>query len=101
MGDLDGAGELWPAVLAATRYLERLREQRLAPEFCTPERRACYGLLPESVSHEGYLAHPVHAYWDDFWALRGLGDAADLARALGDEAEAKRLSALRDPIGEC
>ena len=35
------------------------------------ERRACYGLLPESVSHEGYLAQPVHAYWDDFWALRG------------------------------
>jgi hypothetical protein len=41
------------------------------------------GLLPISVSHEGYLAQPVHSYWDDFWALRGMRDAADLARALG------------------
>jgi hypothetical protein len=41
------------------------------------------GLLPISVSHEGYLAQPVHSYWDDFWALRGLRDAADLAKAAG------------------
>ena len=37
--------------------------------------RACWksdGLLPVSVSHEGYLAQPVHSYWDDFWALRGV-----------------------------
>jgi hypothetical protein len=100
-GDQALVAELWPAVLAATRYLEQLRSQRLGPEFCTPERRACHGLLPESASHEGYLAHPVHAYWDDFWAMRGVGDAADLARALGDEGEAKRLAALRDAIGEC
>ena len=40
------------------------------------------GLLPISVSHEGYLAQPVHSYWDDFWALRGLRDAvASRARA--------------------
>ena len=36
--------------------------------------------MPVSVSHEGYLAQPVHSYWDDFWALRGLRDAVDLAR---------------------
>ena len=44
------------------------------------------GLLPISVSHEGYLAQPVHSYWDDFWALRGLQDAVYLARACGREA---------------
>jgi hypothetical protein len=49
----------------------------------------------------GYLAHPVHAYWDDFWALRGLGDAADLAHALGDAAEEKRLREMSEAIGEC
>ena len=43
------------------------------------EHRACFGLLPESVSHEGYLAQPVHSYWDDFWALRGFKDAAFMA----------------------
>ncbi len=47
------------------------------------------GLLPISVSHEGYLAQPVHSYWDDFWALRGLRDAADLARAAGRETSAQ------------
>jgi hypothetical protein len=52
------------------------------------------GLLPISVSHEGYLAQPVHSYWDDFWALRGLRDAADLANAAGHEASAQRWRAL-------
>jgi hypothetical protein len=52
------------------------------------------GLLPISVSHEGYLAQPVHSYWDDFWALRGLNDAADLARALGRNEVAARSAAL-------
>ena len=35
-----------------------------------------YGLLPPSISHEGYSAKPMHSYWDDFWALQGLRDAA-------------------------
>jgi hypothetical protein len=100
-GDRDLAAELWPAVLGATRYLEQLRAQRLGSEFRGSEQRACYGLLPESASHEGYLAHPVHAYWDDFWALRGLGDAADLAHVLGEEAEVKRLREMCDAIGKC
>ncbi len=52
------------------------------------------GLLPVSVSHEGYLAQPVHSYWDDFWALRGLRDAAAMALAAGREASAKTWSAL-------
>jgi hypothetical protein len=52
------------------------------------------GILPISVSHEGYLAQPVHSYWDDFWALRGLRDAVDLARVLGEENLAERWQAL-------
>ena len=52
------------------------------------------GLLPVSVSHEGYLAQPVHSYWDDFWALRGLHDAVELARAAGRESSAERWRAL-------
>ena len=52
------------------------------------------GLLPISVSHEGYLAQPVHSYWDDFWALRGVRDAVAMARELGRESAAQRWSAL-------
>jgi hypothetical protein len=42
--------------------------------------------MPPSISHEGYSAKPVHSYWDDFFALRGLTDAADLAATLGHDA---------------
>lgn len=97
-GDLAFASGLWPAARRAVGYLEALRAQRTTPAFRAPGQRARYGILPESVSHEGYLAQPVHAYWDDFWALRGIGDAAELARALGDEPEARRLAALRDDL---
>jgi hypothetical protein len=52
------------------------------------------GLLPVSVSHEGYLAQPVHSYWDDFWALRGLRDAVSLANAAGRVPSAQKWDAL-------
>ncbi len=65
-------GESWPYIDKAAGCIERLLGED--------------GLLPISVSHEGYLAQPVHSYWDDFWALRGLRDAADLAGKMGREA---------------
>lgn len=89
---------LWPAVARAVGFLERLRETRLSATYDTPEKQAFRGLLPESASHEGYLAHPVHSYWDDFWALRAFADAAYLAGVRGDAAEATRLLALRDAM---
>jgi hypothetical protein len=87
--------ELWPAVQGAVAYLEKLRATRLTPEYETDALRARHGILPESASHEGYLAHPVHAYWDDFWALQGYRDAAAMAATLGEPAEA-RLAAVGD-----
>ncbi len=99
-GDRELLREMWPAVIKAVDYVESLRNTRLGPEFAAGERRACYGLLPESASHEGYLAHPVHAYWDDFWALRGLRDAVAIAEALGDHDQAQRIAALRDAFRE-
>jgi hypothetical protein len=92
--------EMWPAVVKTVECLEKLRNTRLTAEFQTPEKQACYGLLPESASHEGYLAHPVHAYWDDFWALRGLKDATAMAEILGDQIQALRLTGLRDAFQE-
>ncbi|WP_295400953.1 discoidin domain-containing protein [uncultured Thiocystis sp.] len=88
--------ELWPAVLKCVDFLESLRNQRLTPEYRAGEKQVCYGLLPESMSHEGYMAHPVHAYWDDFWAVRGLKDAAEMADLLGERDQAQRIAALRD-----
>jgi hypothetical protein len=95
-GDRQLAAELWPAVCRAVAHLEHLRARRLTDDYRTPERLACFGLLPESVSHEGYLAQPVHAYWDDLWAVRGFKDAAWLAGLLGEDAEQARLTRLCD-----
>jgi len=80
-GDRQFLREVWPAVAKAAACIEGLLESD--------------GLLPISVSHEGYLAQPVHSYWDDFWALRGLEDAADLARMLDGEAGGGEPAALR------
>jgi hypothetical protein len=87
---------MWPHVTKAVAHIDGLRQQRLTEEFKKPEKLLFYGLMPESVSHEGYAAHPVHSYWDDFWVLRGLKDAADLATVLGDARAAARFAGLRD-----
>ncbi len=100
-GDEETVRTLWPSARRAVAYLERLRATRCTPEYRTEARVDRFGLLPESASHEGYLAHPVHAYWDDFWAVRGIGDAADLARVLGDHHEAEALAGLRDDLADC
>lgn len=97
-GDRAFLAEMWPSVRKAVDCIEALRKLRLTPEFQSADKRACYGLLPESASHEGYLAHPVHSYWDDFWALRGLKDAAAMAEILDDPVQARRLAALRDDL---
>jgi hypothetical protein len=86
---------LWPRIERAAAYLDSLRSQRRGAEWRTPARREFFGILPPSISHEGYSAKPMHSYWDDFWALRGYEDAVFLARTLGDTAGARRLEASR------
>ena len=86
----------WDAVRLAVEYIDTLRQQRRTDEFREPAIVELFGLLPESISHEGYSAKPMHSYWDDFWALRGLADAAELARVLGHEQDAVTFAAIRD-----
>lgn len=50
------------------------------------------GLMPISASHEGYLAQPVHSYWDGFWTWRGLRDAVWLAGQLGKKTKWQALT---------
>ena len=94
--DRDFVRRLWPHVEGAVKYLESLRAERTTAEYRAPAKLPYFGLLPESISHEGYSDRPVHSYWDDFWALRGLKDAAALAGEMGEAAEAERWGALRD-----
>jgi len=94
--DVGFLSELWPAVVKTVEYIDFLRRQRLTDAYRTPELRQYYGLVPESASHEGYLGHPVHSYWDDFFTLRGLKDAAAMAVVLGEAEQAANFAALRD-----
>jgi hypothetical protein len=84
-GDRAFLRELWPHVARAAEAIARLLE---------PES----GLLPASISHEGYASRPVHSYWDDFFALCGLAAAADGAAALADADAAARFAAVRDAL---
>jgi hypothetical protein len=79
---------MYPHVRATANYLTHLRAQRMTATYTSYENNACFGLLPESASHEGYLAHPVHSYWDDFWGIRGLEAAADIADDCGQPNDA-------------
>ncbi len=87
-GDAAFVHRMLPHIRKAADYLITLRSQRLTDAYETGELAVCRGLLPESASHEGYLAHPVHSYWDDFWGVRGLEAAADLAAEAGRQEDA-------------
>lgn len=82
-GDRQWLAGMLPHVEGAVSWIDRERQRRRTAAERTPERRIFFGLLPESISHEGYSAKPVHSYWDDFWALEGLKDAVRIARAAG------------------
>jgi hypothetical protein len=88
--------EMWPHIEAAARYLESLRQSERIEANLTPATRAFYGLLPASISHEGYSAKPMHSYWDDFWALKGYNGAIAAAAALGHGDALSRLERQRD-----
>jgi hypothetical protein len=85
--------QLWPRVKAAAAYMEGQRQSGRGGANRRPARRMLYGLLPASISHEGYAAKPMHSNWDNFWGLRGYRDAAMLATVLGKSAAAASLDA--------
>jgi hypothetical protein len=87
---------IWPHVRSAARYLDTLRRSERSDANLAPETRSFHGLLPASISHEGYSEKPMHSYWDDFWALKGYEGAIELAAALGRQGEAERLRGERD-----
>ncbi len=95
--------EKFPSVVHVVRYIEHLRRQEMINEYKygTSEQRACYGLVPASISHEGYSNHPEHSYWDDFFVMLGLKDAALMARILGARKYEKEFAAQRDDFRKC
>ena len=98
-GDKAFLRKMWPHVLGAFNYMEKLRlsERTEANRALNP---AFYGMMPASISHEGYSAKPMHSYWDNFWALRGYKDAVEVAQWLGRVEDAKRFAVSRDQFRE-
>lgn len=94
-GDRVALDRDWPKMAAAWGYMNGLRLSERTEKNLTPDRRMLYGLMPPSISHEGYSAKPQYSLWDDFWALRGFKDAAEVAALLG-KPEAVAMAAARD-----
>jgi hypothetical protein len=96
-GDTELIRRHFGRIRLAMDYMRNLRRERQTPEFgpgAAPRQEpgkspvpaeAFRGLLPESISHEGYSAKPMHSFWDQFYALLGMKEAAYLAKAVGDE----------------
>jgi hypothetical protein len=95
-GDRELAGRMWPSVERAVAYMDSLRQTRRTPEYRARDKVHFFGLLPPSISHEGYSAKPMHSYWDDFFALKGFADAAYLAEGLGRRGEARSIRSIHD-----
>lgn len=73
-------------MIRALHFTRSLRLRTLRADYLPtePGRERFQGILPPSISHEGY-SQPVHSYWDDYWALKGWLDGRDAARALGED----------------
>lgn len=94
--DATTARALWPNVRAAVEHMELLRQSERIDKNRPPARAAYFGLMPPSISHEGYSDKAAYAYWDDFWAAIGYRSAVELAQALNLPQDAARIAAQRD-----
>lgn len=83
----------WPMLSRVAAHLDSLRQSRRTDAYRTPDSLLVFGLLPPSISHEGYSAKPAYSYWDDWWGVRGLDDAATLATVVRDTVAASRYRA--------
>ncbi len=88
----------WENVKAAVDYIKYQISLESTDEnkYGTDEQKSFYGLVPKSISHEGYSAKPMHSYWDDFFVMKGLKDAVGIAKILNKDEEVKEYSKLRD-----
>jgi hypothetical protein len=92
-GDRAFAEAMWPYADKAVATLEALRLSERTERNSQGDRKALYGLLPPSISHEGYSDKPAYSFWDNFWGLKGLNDAAFLAAELGHTDRAVEIRA--------
>ncbi len=84
-GDRKLLQDAWPMILSASKFV---RDKRVSAD----------GILPPSVSAEDLGSGKHQHYWDDFWCVRGLRDAAFAARELGKAKDAEWMQAEADSL---
>lgn len=89
-------------ILKAVEYIESLIAQCSVDYFKygNDSLQTFYGLVPESISHEGYSAKPMHSYWDDFFILKGLKDATEIQKILGETKNYEKIKQIRDTFSK-
>lgn len=91
-GDLDTLRAYYPNIRRAAEFLVELRTQTTKADDATR------GLLPPSLSAEDIGPADHHHYWDDFWAVAGLEEAAYAAALLGESGDAAWMQAEADNL---
>ena len=71
-GDRALVERMLPTIRRVVAFIDKLRHERMTAKY---EGTPFYGMVPESISHEGYSAKAMHSYWDDLFILKGLEDA--------------------------
>ncbi len=97
-GDTAFLRSMNPHVIKAVDYIGSLVAERSTDHFRNGNDsiRAYYGLVPESISHEGYSAKPMHSYWDNFFIMKGLKDAVEIQEILMEDEQRERMTLMRD-----
>ena len=65
-GDRSTLQQEWPRIEAALAYMEAQRQSERTPENKVGDRAVRYGLMPPSISHEGYSSAPQYSLWGRF-----------------------------------
>jgi hypothetical protein len=109
-GDKEFLAGIFPRILKAVEYIDVLRRQNMQALAARDQRleqlgkaqahehshQHLLGILPPSISHEGYSAHPAHSNWDNLFAMKGLDDAVSAALELGEIDQLHKLGTIRD-----
>lgn len=95
--------EYFEQIRKAADFIIAERNSRKTDEFKNgpDEKRVGFGLVPESISHEGYSAKPAYSLWDDFLCLKGLKDAGTICEILGKPDLARKYRAEADDFRSC
>lgn len=94
--------EIYPRIKGAVEYMNSLIAERSTDHYKNGNDsvRAYYGILTESISHEGYSDKPRHSYWDNFFAMKGFEDAVSIAEIIDAKDDLPYLIKTRDTFKE-